>query len=106
MNEDHIERRQLDMGDYDLPEEISIGVFSNLAVVQQSGPGGTVEEITIDFLYTGRGMERPKVVSRVIMTPGHALRLYRTLKTNLSKIKGIRLDDPNQPGGPPGTRLA
>ena len=93
----HIERRQVDPEDYDLPEELSTGVFSNLAVVQHSGPGRAVEEITMDFLYTGRGLSRPKVVARVIMTPGHAVRLFQALKTNLDRIKGLDRPDGSVP---------
>ena len=85
----HIERREVDPEDYDLPEELATGVFSNLAVVQQSGPGRAVEEITLDFLYTGRGLARPRLVARVIMTPGHAVRLVQALKSNLDRIGGL-----------------
>lgn len=85
----HIERREVNPEDYDLPDELATGVFSNLAVVQHSGPGRAVEEMTIDFLYTGRGIKRPRVVARVIMTPGHAVRLLQALKSNLDRIKGL-----------------
>ena len=85
----HIERRELNPEDYDLPDELATGVFSNLAIVQQSGPGRAVEEMTLDFLYTGRGLKRPKVVARVIMTPGHAVRLLNALRSNLERIDGL-----------------
>ena len=85
----HIERRELNPEDYDLPDGLATGVFSNLAIVQQSGPGRGVEEITLDFLYTGRGLKRPKVVARVIMTPGHAVRLLNALRSNLERIDGL-----------------
>lgn len=65
-------------------ESIASGVFSNFANVTHSA-----EEYIIDFLFInptpppGFG----KVVSRVIMTPGHAKRILYALSNNIKNYE-------------------
>lgn len=87
MNEPrHIERRHITPGDYEVPDHLAAGVYSTMAAVVTSGPDGKPEEITLDFLYAGRGMSRPRLVGRIILSPRHALRLHNTLKANLKNV--------------------
>lgn len=82
----HIERRHVTPGDYEVPEALAAGAYSTMAAVVTSGPEGKPEEVTLDFLYAGRGMTRPRLVGRIILSPRHALRLYKTLQTNLKAL--------------------
>ena len=86
----HIERRHVSPGDYEVPDDLAAGTYSTMAAVVTSGPDGKPEEITLDFLYAGRGMSKPRLVGRIILSPRHAFRLYNTLKANL---KGIFPDE-------------
>ena len=75
--------------------EIGQGRFSNLANISHSP-----EEFTLDFLYMNPSPPPfGKMVSRVVMTPGHAKRFLTALKENLSKFENqfgeIRLADPS-----------
>lgn len=87
--EAHMESRHLSGDDYEIPDGLATGVYSNLAVIQHSGPGKAVEEFTFDFVYTGRGLKKPRLVARVIMSPAHALRFYKALEQNLGRVKGL-----------------
>ncbi|KGN83715.1 DUF3467 domain-containing protein [Porphyromonas sp. COT-290 OH860] len=62
----------------ELPEEISNGVYSNLAVVMHSQC-----EFVLDFVRLLPGKQSAKVHSRVIMTPDNIKRLVRVLQQNI-----------------------
>lgn len=60
---------------------ITRGVYSNVAIIRH-----TPEEFILDFLLQpGVGAETPQLVSRVILSPGHAERLVKVLKDNIEK---------------------
>ena len=86
MEQQHIERRHISPDDYDIPDSLATGVYSNVALVLSSGPQGTLEEVTIDFLYAGKGLGQPRLVARVILSPRHAARLYKALGDNLKPL--------------------
>ena len=86
MDKKHIERRHISPDDYDIPDNLAAGKYSNVALVLSSGPQGALEEVTLDFLYAGKGLPRPRLVSRVILSPRHALRLYHALGDNLKPL--------------------
>ncbi|MDO4691503.1 MAG: DUF3467 domain-containing protein [Porphyromonadaceae bacterium] len=62
----------------ELPDEISNGVYSNLAVVMHSQ-----SEFVLDFVRLLPGKQSAKVHSRVIMTPDNIKRLVRVLQQNI-----------------------
>ncbi|PIE84785.1 MAG: hypothetical protein CSA07_00085 [Bacteroidia bacterium] len=62
----------------DLPPKQSLGVYANLAIITHSG-----SEFVFDFARIMPGMESPRVVSRVIMTPDHAKRFLLAMQGNL-----------------------
>jgi hypothetical protein len=68
----------------ELSDEVSEGIYSNLAVITHSN-----SEFVVDFIKLMPGVPKAKVKSRIILTPQHAKRLYRALKDNISKFEGV-----------------
>jgi hypothetical protein len=68
----------------ELSEEISEGVYSNLAIITHSS-----SEFVIDFVRVMPGVPKAKVKSRIILTPQHAKRLLNALDENLAKFEQI-----------------
>ena len=66
----------------DLPEEISEGTYSNLAIISHSQ-----SEFVIDFVRLVPNVPKAKVKSRIILTPTHAKRLMRALSGNIKKFE-------------------
>lgn len=69
------------------------GVYSNLAVI-----GHTKEEFSFDFI--GIVQNQGMLVSRVIMSPGHAKRLLTALEENLKmyeKNTGKKIEEAEEP---------
>ena len=66
----------------ELPEEVSAGIYSNLAVITHSPT-----EFVTDFIQIMPGMPKAKVRSRVIMTPQHAKRLLKALAENVKRYE-------------------
>ena len=68
-----------------LDEETATGKYANLASIAH-----TNDEFTLDFIYMPpghSGSNQAKVVSRVIVSPGHAKRLQLALNENVSKYE-------------------
>jgi hypothetical protein len=68
----------------ELSEEIAEGVFSNQAMITHSPT-----EFVIDFVKSLPGFPKPKVKSRVILTPQHAKRLLAALNDNIRKYESV-----------------
>ena len=68
----------------ELSEEVSQGVYSNLAVITHSS-----SEFVLDFVRIMPGVPKAKVKSRVILTPEHAKRLLHALQDNIKKYESI-----------------
>lgn len=68
----------------ELSDEVSEGIYSNLAVITHSN-----SEFVVDFIKLMPGVPKAKVKSRIILTPQHAKRLYRALKDNISKFEAV-----------------
>ena len=66
----------------ELTEEISVGVYSNLAIITHSP-----SEFVADFIQMMPGVPKGKVRSRVIMNPQNAKRLMRALQENIQKYE-------------------
>ena len=84
----------------ELPEEVSEGVYSNLAVIAHSN-----SEFVLDFLRLVPNVPKAKVKSRIILTPQHAKRLMRALADNINKFENqfgpIQETEPNTGVIPP-----
>jgi len=89
----------------ELTEEMSEGVYSNLAIITHS-----TAEFVLDFINVMPNAPKAKVKSRVILAPQHAKRLMKALAENVKKfeqvhgaIKDIEQNAlPMQFGGPTG----
>ncbi len=91
----------------ELSEEMSEGIYSNLAVITHSN-----SEFVVDFIRVMPGVPKAKVKSRVILTPQHAKRLMKALTENVRKfesqhgpikdIKGMEQMMPMNFSGPQG----
>ncbi len=68
----------------ELPEEISEGTYSNLAIITHSP-----SEFVIDFVRMMPGVPKAKVKSRIILTPQHAKRLMKALIDNVKKFESM-----------------
>jgi len=68
--------------DIELTEDISSGVYSNLAIITHS-----LGEFVTDFIQLMPGVPKGKVQSRIIMNPLNAKRLVRALSENIHKYE-------------------
>lgn len=63
-------------------EKELLGQYSNLAMVHYNA-----EEFTLHFIYVFPGTTNGKLVSSVIVSPGHAKRLLHALSENISRFE-------------------
>ena len=68
----------------ELSEEVSQGIYSNLAIITHSPA-----EFVIDFIRIMPGVPKAQVKSRIILTPEHAKRLVAALQDNISKYEAV-----------------
>ncbi len=82
----------------ELPEEVSSGIYSNLAIITHSN-----SEFVIDFVRLMPGVPKAKVKSRIILTPQHAKRLLKALNDNINKFEKMHgpIKDIDPQGGMP-----
>lgn len=82
----------------ELSEEISEGIYSNLAIITHSN-----SEFVLDFIRVMPGVPKAKVKSRIVLTPQHAKRLMKALKDNISKFEQANgaISDSDIPSGFP-----
>ena len=66
----------------DLSAEVAAGTYSNLVVISHS-----ISEFVLDFARIMPGVDSPRVVSSVIMTPDHAKRLLLALTENVRRYE-------------------
>ena len=80
----------------DLHEDVAQGSYVNLAIITHSG-----SEFIYDFIRMMPGIPKPKVQSRLIMTPEHAKRFCAALKENIDRYEAqfgpIRFNDGGMP---------
>ena len=76
------EKKQANQISIDLPEEVSEGTYSNLAIISHSN-----SEFVVDFVRLVPNVPKAKVKSRIILTPKHAKRLLNALKDNIDKFE-------------------
>jgi len=77
----------------ELPEDVSDGVYANLAVINHS-----VSEFIVDFIKIMPGVPKAKVKSRIILTPQHAKRFLRALNDNIKRYESAygKINDSEQ----------
>ena len=82
----------------ELPEEVSEGIYANLAIISHSH-----SEFVVDFIRLMPNVPKAKVKSRIILTPQHAKRLMKALIDNVNKFEAQngKIDEPEQPPFPP-----
>lgn len=93
-----MEQKKENQVNIELTDEMSNGVYSNLAIITHSP-----SEFVCDFIQMMPGMPKGKVRSRVIMTPQNAKRLLDALKDNIQKFEqhnGV-IDSGNPQSMPP-----
>ena len=66
----------------EIAPEMAGGIYSNLAVITHSQ-----SEFIVDFVQMMPGIPKPKVASRIVMTPEHAKRLLMALHDNIAKFE-------------------
>jgi Protein of unknown function (DUF3467) len=88
----------------EISEEISEGVYANLAIITHSHA-----EFVIDFVNVMPGTPKSKVKSRIILTPFHAKRFMKAIIENVKKFEAAngtiqdmeQVELPFTFGGPP-----
>lgn len=82
----------------DLPEEVSEGIYSNLAIISHSH-----SEFIVDFIRMMPNIPKAKVKSRIILTPQHAKRLMKALQDNIKRYENQfgNIEDPEGSMMPP-----
>lgn len=66
----------------ELDESIAEGVYSNLAIINNSS-----SEFVLDFVSIMPGLPKAKVKSRIVLTPQHAKRLIKALADNVHRFE-------------------
>ncbi|WP_448530433.1 DUF3467 domain-containing protein [Raineya sp.] len=64
--------------DVELPAELAEGTYSNLVMISHSPT-----EFVFDFITILPGLPKPRVVSRIVMSPEHAQNFLNALKENI-----------------------
>jgi len=75
------DQRKASEAKIDISNEVAEGIYSNLAIISHS-----YSEFILDFVNALPG-GRPRVKSRIVMTPEHAKRLLAALSGNISKYE-------------------
>ncbi len=68
--------------DLELAPETAMGQYSNLAIISHSPT-----EFIVDFASMLPGLPKPKVHSRILLTPEHAKRLLLSLQENVARYE-------------------
>ena len=79
-----MEEQQENQLNIELSEEISEGIYSNLAIITHSS-----SEFVLDFIRVMPGVPKAKVKSRIVITPEHAKRLLTALEDNIEKFEVV-----------------
>ena len=75
-------KRQVQQIQIELPPEEAQGIYSNFFIISHSP-----SEFVIDFSRLMPGLQKARVFARIILTPQHAKRLYKTLEDNIKKFE-------------------
>ena len=72
------------------------GAYSNLVMIHHNA-----EEFTLNFIYVFPNAPQGKLMSSIIVSPGHAKRLLRALAENISRFETQFGPIPESSGGHP-----
>ncbi|MBX2814826.1 MAG: DUF3467 domain-containing protein [Saprospiraceae bacterium] len=91
------EKKAQNQVNIELSEEVSEGIYSNLAIISHSH-----SEFVVDFIRMMPNLPKAKVKARVILTPQHAKRFLKALADNVTKFENQfgKIDEPNAPAYP------
>ena len=76
-------------------EKELLGQYANLAIIHHNG-----EEFTLNFIYLFPSVPQGKLVSSIILSPGHAKRMLAALKENVARFESQFGTLPEGSGGP------
>lgn len=65
-----------------LDESVANGQYGNLAVINHSP-----DEFVVDFIFMQPGGQQGQVLSRTILTPGHAKRFLTAMQQNIERYE-------------------
>ena len=77
-----MEEKQKNQLNIEINDEVSGGIYSNLAIISHSP-----YEFIVEFAQMMPGNPKAKVRSRVILNPLNAKRLYKALAENIAKYE-------------------
>jgi hypothetical protein len=77
-------------------EKELLGQYANLAMINHSA-----EEFTLNFIYVFPNGTQGKLISSIIISPGHAKRLLRALEENIGRFEQQFGPVPEAPAGAP-----
>ncbi|MEO5782658.1 MAG: DUF3467 domain-containing protein [Ginsengibacter sp.] len=79
-----IPKEQPNQLNIEISEEVSEGVYANLAIITHSHA-----EFIVDFVNVMPGTPKSKVKSRIILTPTHAKRFMKAMIDNVKKFESV-----------------
>ncbi len=81
----------------EIKEDVADGIYSNLAVINHS-----VMEFVVDFIQMMPGVPKPRVRSRIILSPMHAKRFAMAMAENVRRYEETHgeIDEPKGPAMP------
>ncbi len=65
-----------------MDEDTAMGKYSNICSLSH-----TPEEFVVDYIFMPPNSPQAKIVSRILMSPGHAKRLQLALNDNIKKYE-------------------
>jgi hypothetical protein len=77
-------------------EKELLGQYANLAMINHNA-----EEFTLNFIYVFPNVPQGKLISSIIVSPGHARRLLRALEENIGRYEQQFGAIREAPGGGP-----
>jgi len=76
-------------------EKELLGLYSNLAMIHHNA-----DEFTLNFIYVFPNVPQGKLVSSIILSPGHAKRMLNALSENIARYESQFGPIREMPGGP------
>jgi hypothetical protein len=76
------------------------GMYSNLVMIHHHA-----EEFTMNFVYVFPNGTQGKLLSSMIVSPGHAKRIWRALGENISRFEALYGPIKEGPEGTPGSNI-
>jgi Protein of unknown function (DUF3467) len=81
-------------------EKELLGMYSNLVMIHHHA-----EEFTLNFVYVFPNGTQGKLLGSMIVSPGHAKRIWRALGENISRFEALYGPIKEGPEGTPGANI-